>query len=239
MIVSRFAGLRMWARGSADAATLRGDVAVISPHLDDAVLSVGAAIAAAGRTGARVVVLSVLAGDPESTAPAGFWDARVGFRTAGDAAAKRRIEDDRACRMLGARCVWLSYNDEQYGRPESDDEIFAAIVDALGPAETVLVPGRPLVHRDHVWLHDLIARRELAGRTVVHYLEQPYAVQHAPMREDDLELLYARLPDRLAKIRAWRAYTSQLRLLGERSLWATARYEARRGGEAVLKAGSP
>ncbi len=50
-------------------------VVVVSPHSDDAVLSLGAAIAAWARRGAEVEVLTVFALDPGSHAPAGGWDA--------------------------------------------------------------------------------------------------------------------------------------------------------------------
>ena len=72
-------------------AHLEGDVVVVSPHLDDAALSLGAAIARARRIGAaRVVVLTVFAGNPESDLPAGGWDSRAGFATEGEASRARR-----------------------------------------------------------------------------------------------------------------------------------------------------
>ena len=90
---------------------LDGDVAVLSPHLDDAILSLGAAI-----SGARgdVRVVTVFAGDPDSTLAAGEWDSRAGFRTVGEAARARREEDALACADVGARPVWLPFVDDQY-----------------------------------------------------------------------------------------------------------------------------
>ena len=54
---------------------------VVSPHSDDAVLSLGAAITSWVRGGAVVELLTVLALDPESPAAAGGWDGRAGFAT--------------------------------------------------------------------------------------------------------------------------------------------------------------
>src|SRR5204862_73519 len=56
--------------------------AVVSPHLDDAILSLGAGIMGAGRAADEVSVVTVFAGDPESRAPAARWDARAGAAAA-------------------------------------------------------------------------------------------------------------------------------------------------------------
>src|SRR2546423_11731536 len=103
-----------WA-GPFGGAKLQGRVVVLSPHLDDAVFSVGAALAHAARHGADVLVITVLAGDPESSVPAGRWDGAAGYRTEGEAAAKRREEDARACARIGARTAWPTDGDGPYG----------------------------------------------------------------------------------------------------------------------------
>ena len=71
---------------------LTGRLVVVSPHLDDAVLSLGATMASAARNGAHVTVLTVFACDPQSSAPAEWWDRAGGFRTLGEAACARREE---------------------------------------------------------------------------------------------------------------------------------------------------
>src|SRR5262249_8239648 len=101
-------------------------VVVVSPHLDDAVLSLGAAIACTAR-GRSVEVLHVFGGDPESDAPAGGWDRRGGFRTEGEATRARREEDRRACAVLGASPAWLSFGDADYERHGTGEEIRAAV----------------------------------------------------------------------------------------------------------------
>lgn len=208
---------------------------MLSPHLDDAVFSLGAAIAAAGKRW-PVTVVTVLAGDPESELPAGAWDARAGFRTAGEAARARRREDELACADLGARAVWLPYSDDQYGHGANDDEVWAAVEEAVAGAETVLVPGFPLDHQDHTWLRDLVASHGLPGRRVGHYVEQPYAAAWTADRPDGAWLpLAAGLPHRLSKLRALRRYASQLPLLERRGpvVGRVVLYEAARGGECV------
>lgn len=150
-----------------------GRVVVVSPHLDDAALSLGATVARSARAGADVVVATVFAGDTASEAPAGDWDGRCGFATLGEAAAARRVEDERACAALGATPVWLSFSDEQYA-PESDDAIWDALAPIVGDADVVLVPGSPLANADHMRLTALLVPR-LATPHLALYAEQPYA----------------------------------------------------------------
>jgi LmbE family N-acetylglucosaminyl deacetylase len=230
--MGRLSSVARWL-GAPGGERLSGSVAVLSPHLDDAVLSLGAAIAASP---SEIAIVTVLAGDPNSELPAGEWDADAGFRTAGAAARARRREDELACAVVGARPVWLPFADHQYAREEPDDEIWAAVEEALGDAETVLLPGFPLQHDDHAWLLELARRKGLPGRRVGLYVEQPYAAAWAPsLPGDGWRPLAAGLLHRLAKLRACRHYVSQLPLLKRqgRILFPMVRYEAARGGEAV------
>ena len=126
---------------------LTGHVAVLSPHLDDGVYSLGAAIGKSVRAGAVVSLITVFAGDPNSRDPASPWDRRSGFQLAGEAAQARRAEDRRACALLGATPVWLPFDDHS-GRRVGDDELWSSLQHAAGEAETILVPGFPLHHED-------------------------------------------------------------------------------------------
>jgi LmbE family N-acetylglucosaminyl deacetylase len=211
---------------------LDGDVAVLSPHLDDAILSLGAAIA-----GARgdVSVVTVFAGDPDSTLAAGEWDSRAGFLTVGEAARARREEDALACADVGARPVWLPFVDNQYP-PDDDAAVWAALADALDGAETVLVPAFPLLHPDHGRLLDLVERNGLPGRRLGRYVEQPYAAASTDRSPGDgCSPLAAGPRQRLAKLRACRRYATQLPLLRRSGpvLRQVIAYEAARGGESA------
>jgi LmbE family N-acetylglucosaminyl deacetylase len=155
--------------------TTTGRVVVISPHLDDAALSLGATIAYASHCGVPVTVLTVFAGDPNSNAPAGTWDKFCGFTSAGDAARARRDEDERACEIIGASPAWLPFANSDYPHINSGDEIWEAVRPHLRNAALALVPGHPLWHPDHAWLADLIARRASAVTKIGLYVEQPYA----------------------------------------------------------------
>ncbi|MBI4730269.1 MAG: PIG-L family deacetylase, partial [Acidobacteria bacterium] len=242
-------------------AEIAGKVVVLSAHLDDAVLSIGAALARASRRGAEVWIVTVLAGDPGSRAPAGPWDAAAGFRTSGEAARARRKEDRRACAVIGATPVWLPFCDEQYPRGAGDEEVWRAIQAVARGADVVLVPGFPLAHPDHEWLARLVlgraardpepqdsaARGVPAGSRIALYVEQPYAAnrRREPRAPEPLAPVLGHGPtwepaeaerrDRRAKARAFRTYRSQIPLLSRRPLlrWRLARHEAARGGETI------
>jgi LmbE family N-acetylglucosaminyl deacetylase len=224
----------------------RGDVVVISPHLDDAAFSLGASISATTRGGRRVTVLTVLAGDPGSTRPAGEWDGEAGFRAHADAAGARRLEDERACAILGATPLWLPFNDEQYDRDGDDEAIWSRILAALEGADAVLLPGSPLSHPDHAWLARLCLTQGLPCRRVGLYVEQPYTWQTTGAPGGAPEPIAGLVPahpawersgqsvaDILAKVRASLAYRSQLPLLGRRTILRAIASDAKRGGEAV------
>jgi LmbE family N-acetylglucosaminyl deacetylase len=221
------AGVARWLGLAGGRRRLDGDLTVVSPHLDDAAFSLGAAISAAR---GRVTVLTVLAGDVDSVAPAGEWDRGAGFGTAGEAARARRAEDARACAVLGAEPRWLRYSDDQYERGGTDDEIREAVRDAVGPG-LVLVPGFPLMHPDHRWLNELLDGAFGPGRTVL-YAEQPYAALWTERPPEEWSPLASGLRDERRKRAACRAYESQLPLLGP-VLGQILRYELRLGGESA------
>jgi len=200
-------------------------VVVVSPHLDDAVLSLGAAMASWVRAGSAVEVLTILACEPESSSPPGGWDARAGFSSEGDAARSRRVEDAAACGLLGAHPTWLPFGDSDYERHGDDDEVRAAVAEAVGAATTLLLPGSPLSHPDHEWVVRTIADASLGAHRLGFYAEQPYTARSragpatAPWLEVGLGATLTFQParlgarDRLAKWRAICAYRSQLPLL--------------------------
>jgi LmbE family N-acetylglucosaminyl deacetylase len=231
------------------AALAAGRVVVVSPHLDDAVMSLGATIAGMVRTGATVEVLTVFGYGPASSAPAGPWDTKSGFGTEAEACRARRGEDDEACGMLGATPRRLDFGAEPYERRGTPDEILSAVAAAVAGADCVLIPGFPLAHPDHAELSQLLLSGNWPCRLGL-YAEQPYlywerktlqAAMRAPAIEASLSgpLEWTRQrvgrPERRMKLRAVRCYRSQLRQLGlshiglYRMLW----HEASQGGEAI------
>jgi LmbE family N-acetylglucosaminyl deacetylase len=202
-------------------ADLTGRIVVVSPHLDDAVLSLGAAMARAAS--ADWTVITVFAGDPDSTDAAGPYDRRCGFLTAADAAIVRRREDQRACYILGAKPVWLPFGDIQYDRFRDADSVWDLLEPHVYQAQVLLLPGFPLTHRDHAWITELVLGRAPESTRIGFYAEQPYARSAASSnprhgfvagRVVHWVSLRGSIAERLAKGRACRAYWSQFRALG-------------------------
>lgn len=213
-------------------------------------MSLAATISRAARTGARIELLTVFAGDPGSDAPAGGWDRRGGFATEGEAAAARRVEDREACRLVGAEPMWLPLSVGGY-RPARDEKaIWAEIAERTADADAVLVPGSPLVNEDHLWLSGLLLGRRLPCRRLALYREQPYRYmwRGEPSAADVPESLLdglqapvdwtragAVVSEYRRKATAIRAYASQLPMLGltTRRIRLMLLHEALRGGEAL------
>ena len=201
---------------------------IVSPHLDDAVLSIGATIARATRSGHRVEVVTVFAGDPDSVLPAGGWDRRCGFATEGEATTARRLEDQEACRIVGAEPSWLSFSEADYSRTRDRDGVWSALVDRIADADAMLVPGFPLTNPDHAWLSEVLIEHGLPSHRIGLYAEQPYRYMVRAQRRrlqapaqlaalgEKLEWTHggARARDLLRKRRAILAYGSQLPRLG-------------------------
>lgn len=212
-------------------------------------------------TAARLstTILTTFAGDPRSTAPPGPHDRRCGFGSAGEAAARRREEDRRACARLGAIPKWLPFQDGQYRGGADDEEIWALIAPELREDDAILLPGFPLTQPDHVRLARLVSARwgGLACRGL--YVEQPYAswqtlsgtapslsgarraftpqVPPALRTTVGEQLDWRSIPYRPMQLRAkWsasRSYASQLPRLRRWPLGRIALYEAVRRGETV------
>jgi LmbE family N-acetylglucosaminyl deacetylase len=189
-------------------------IVILSPHLDDGVLSLGAAMSRWARGGARVELVTVFACDPDSTAPAGGWDARAGHATEGESARARREEDRRACAHVGATPVWLPFGSVDYERHGTPDDVLNALAEVATDADELLIPGSPVSHPDHAWLVRVLDGGWFAARRRGYYVETLYARREGRRREPPYGTVRSSPRDRLAKWRALHEYRSQLPLLG-------------------------
>ena len=145
---------------------------VVSPHLDDAVLSATSALL----DGAEVV--TVFAGVPAADAPLGPWDAFTGATSSAVRAAQRLDEDDAALAVLGVDGRRrLGLLDHQYRtRDHLPSEVRAALAGELAGVTSLLLPAAVGRHPDHLLARDagLVLARE-AGLAVRLYADVPHA----------------------------------------------------------------
>lgn len=149
-----------------------GRLLVVSPHLDDAVLSCGLLLAAHP----TAVVCTVLTAPPEKNMIT-EWDRNSGFADAFEAILARKAEDVRALTLLGASLIHLPFRDAQYKSPPSHDALIAALQQTLSQVKpgTVLIP-MGLHHPDHAMVADacLAAVQRFKHLPVHAYEDVPY-----------------------------------------------------------------
>ena len=155
-------------------------VVVLSPHLDDAVLSCGQLLTRWPGT----TVVTVFCGFPaEILDPPNWWSQISGFGPGDDVVAARRKEDERALGRLGAIPRHLDgfperdlQPDEPVATAEQVADALAGVVDELAPTLVLLPMG--LANPEHVCVHDaaLLVRERLAddGPSWVAYQDIAY-----------------------------------------------------------------
>lgn len=162
---------------------------ILSPHFDDAVLSLGGLIA---KSPERATVVTVFAGMPAKTVTT-RWDRWSGFATAAEAMHARCIENDRALSALGvprsAICN-LDHLDDQYrrqlnSRAEPEAKLRSAIAQDIrrlaGDHENRVNLFAPASawHPDHRIVTDTVLEIMLGGEyrdaEIFLYQDQPYA----------------------------------------------------------------
>lgn len=211
----------------------------LSPHLDDVALSCGGQVYMLAEAGKPVLIATVMAGDPPRRSPSAYAKSlhdRWQFQT--DAAARRRAEDARACRILGADhlywdipdCIYRSHPEADMPLYNSDEDIFgdihetemnlvgriAGYIRALPQCERIAAPLAVGHHVDHQLTR--LAAEQANGRSLIYYEEYPYARDAGAVekvaQKQGLPLEAAFIPlteDALrAKIQAIAAFESQL-----------------------------
>lgn len=156
---------------------------IVSPHLDDALLSCGQLVAALDKHAALIV--TVFAGEPDDAEHVWTdYDGKCGFSSARVALGMRRAEDRRACSVLRARWEHLNYVDSQYQPQPPVDAVAASLLHvverlvAADDAPSMIVGPLGLQHIDHVLVS--CAFLTMAQQLDVDawlYEELPYRVQ--------------------------------------------------------------
>lgn len=231
----------------------------VSPHLDDAVFSVGGVLAALARAGWSVRVVTCFTASVESPCPFALsTQLDKGLPAEVDYMALRRAEDTAAQRTLGAlppvhlplpEAPHRGYGSapELFAPPHADDtvgaELESLIRPLLAPADLVLAPQGIGGHVDHLITARAVAatapsRRTCWWRDVPYVARAPHAAGGPPLgRSAETAEVTVDIGTVLAcKIAAASCYASQLVFQfggTERvggALSAVARDEARRTG---------
>lgn len=149
-------------------------VAVLSPHLDDAVLSCWHVLE--GRGDVRVV--NVFTGSPPRGTPTPWWDRLTGARDPIERMRERREEDRRALALVAREAVDLDLLDGQYGRADLPvDSLVARLRTSLEPGTLVCAPAGLGRHPDHELVRDAALGLARAGRQVAIYADLPHGIR--------------------------------------------------------------
>jgi LmbE family N-acetylglucosaminyl deacetylase len=147
---------------------------ILSPHLDDAVLSCWHILSGPG----DVSVVNVFAGSPEPGSGASWWDRLTGATDSVVRMDERRAEDLEAFAIAGRTAIHLDFLDEQYEpHGQSVDEIVSRLRDVVDPAAVVYAPAALGDHPDHEHVRDAALKLAASGRRVYLYADHPHAVQ--------------------------------------------------------------
>jgi LmbE family N-acetylglucosaminyl deacetylase len=150
-------------------------IVILSPHLDDAVLSCWHLLTAPEEVG----VVTVFAGVPsELTVPA-WWDQYTGAADSGERVRERLEEDRRALELAGRTAVNLGFLDEQYRDDEQRVGPLTEQIEALlSPGVRIYAPAAFANHADHALVRAAALRLRDADFPVSLYADLPHATVH-------------------------------------------------------------
>jgi LmbE family N-acetylglucosaminyl deacetylase len=201
---------------------------VVSPHLDDAVLSCGLALAAHP----HAVVCTVFTAPPEKNM-ATEWDRASGFNNAFEAMTTRKAEDNEALAHFAAHPLHLPFRDSQYDGSPTAGMLTNALEGTIADIEpTALLVPLGLFHSDHTLTADacLMLMPLIQQDVAVHayedvpYRNMPGAVQTrlCALAKRGYMATATEAFDAAADPRHWQmkhaaivAYRSQLRAFGD------------------------
>lgn len=150
-------------------------VMILSPHLDDAVLSCWHLLCGPG----DVSVINVFAGSPPPGSGSSWWDRETGATDSAARMQERRAEDREAFAIAGRTATHLDFLDEQYEpSDQSVDEIVASLRDLIDPEAVVYAPAALGEHPDHERVRSAALELAALGQPVRLYADHPHAVRH-------------------------------------------------------------
>lgn len=108
---------------------------LLSPHLDDGVLSCGGRLYRLARSGWRVTIATVFTHDEPRTAPSALASElrRWWNLPAGSIMKTRRQEDETACQRLGCESLYLGFSEAPYRCDASGSALYPTLEALYGP----------------------------------------------------------------------------------------------------------
>jgi len=211
----------------------------LSPHLDDAALSAGGLVYDLTQASTPVEFWTFMCGYPPEGEPSNFakeLHATWGFSSAEEAIRMRRLEDEKAAGILGAKTVHFDFLDCIYRQGENGEWLYSGIsfapkaddaglpqriADAISPG---LMPDDVLLcqlsvgsHVDHVLVREAA---ELLGRPLFYTIDVPYIFY----KPEELEPKSVGMKEKTYRIteaglKSWKeavlSYESQIPALGD------------------------
>jgi LmbE family N-acetylglucosaminyl deacetylase len=148
-----------------------GHVVVVSPHLDDAVLSAFGLLTDA----TSATVITVFAGIPDDSVPPGEYDRLTRSASPRARMLARREEDARVLGWLGVGHIHLDYFDHPYRTADPQPADLAHAIAAVLPGhDTLVIPAAIGAHPDHVLARDAALLLPVVGVRLA-MADLPYA----------------------------------------------------------------
>lgn len=148
---------------------------ILSPHPDDAVLSLWHVLA--GPEEAQV--LTVFNGPADGNAAPGWWDRLTGADDALQRARERADEDREALALAGRTPTNLGFVDGQYRNGEQELEPLVDAIAGAAPEDgLILAPAALDRHRDHLATRAAAFELHSRGWSVALYADVPHATVH-------------------------------------------------------------
>src|SRR2546423_8742248 len=145
---------------------------ILSPHPDDAVLSLWGTLAGPG----DVRVINLFTGSPNGRPEPGWWDRMTGADDAASRARERLAEDEHALGLLGRAAMNLGFLDRQYSdRAQPIGSLLEEVTDALPDDALVMAPAALSSHRDHFQAREVALELRRRGMPVTLYADLPHA----------------------------------------------------------------
>jgi LmbE family N-acetylglucosaminyl deacetylase len=145
---------------------------VLSPHLDDAVLSCWHILEGLE----DAVVVNVFTASPPPGTAVPKWDRLTGARDPVERMDERRAEDRRALERVGCDAIHLDLLDVQYREDAQPTEGLADRLAGLLEPGTIHAPAALGGHPDHVAVRDAALELSARGWPLVLYADLPHGI---------------------------------------------------------------